>query len=90
MPILLSTFYLANYLIIHLTRSINQKCFSDIVVTCTKDVFKIFDANNEPQIRDNNLIHGNDEGVPILMSLTVHEISHSVTFTGDRLTITSS
>ena len=57
---------------------------------CTKDVLKIFDVSNDPQISDNNLVCGNDEGVPILMSLTVHEISHFVTFTGDRLTITSS
>ena len=47
------------------------KILSDIVITCTKDVLKIFDVNNDPQIRDNNLICGNDEGVPILMSLTV-------------------
>ena len=38
---------------------------------CTKDVLKIFDVSNDPQIRDNNPICGNDEGVPILMSLTV-------------------
>ena len=47
------------------------KCFSDIADTCIKDVLKIFDVNDDPQIRGNNLIHGNDEGVPILMSLTV-------------------
>ena len=36
-----------------------------------KDVLKIFDVSNDPQISDNSLICGNDEGVPILMSLTV-------------------
>ena len=68
----------------------SSKYITDIVITCTKDVLKIFYVNNDPHIRDNYLICGNDEGVPILMSLTVHEISHFVTFTGDRLTITSS
>ena len=47
------------------------KCFSDIADTCIKDVLKIFDVNDDPQIRGNNLIRGNDEGVPILTSLTV-------------------
>ena len=50
------------------------KILSDIVITCTKDVLKIFDVNNDPQIRDNNLICGNDEGMPILTSLTVQAL----------------
>ena len=47
------------------------KCFSYIVKTCTRDVLKISNVNNDPEIRGNNLLCGNDEGVPILMSLTV-------------------
>ena len=44
---------------------------SDIVITFTKDVLKIFDYKNDPRIRDSNLIHGNDKGLLILMSQTV-------------------
>ena len=42
-------------------------------MTHTKDVLKIFNVNNDPQKRDNNPICGNDERVPILMSLTVSD-----------------
>ena len=48
-------------------------------MTCTKDILKIFDVNNDPQKRDNNPICGIDEGVPILMSLTVYvDLSRSL------------
>ena len=72
-PILLSMSYFTNYFIMRLTRWINQKCLSYIVIACTKDVLKKLEVMYVPQIRDNNPIRGNDEGVPILMSLTVYK-----------------
>ena len=62
MPILLSAPYLINYLIVHLTGWINQKCISNIVAAFTKNVKEILEVKNDPHIRDNNLMSGNDEG----------------------------
>ena len=45
------------------------------MIACTKDALKIFHGINFPQIRDNSSVSGNDEGVPILMSLTVIVLS---------------